>query len=180
MPPLPVPAKYRQVPPPLETTGAGGPPMKLLAPDVHLIAPIVAVGNSGGTLGVPDDVHTLGWWRSGAVAGSPEGTIVIDGHVDSAGYVDSAGQGIGALATIATMQPGQRLTLTTGSGPVSYLVQARRTYRKNQLPTELFTTTGPAQLALITCGGPFNTTSKHYRDNIVVYATPTMSATQPR
>ncbi len=141
-------------------------PVRLVAAGVQLAAPIRPVGVTAGALAVPDDVHTLGWWRDGAPAGSRQGTVVIDGHVDS------AGQGIGALASIARMQPGERLALSTAHSEVAYVVQARRSFAKDALPTDLFTRTGPARLALITCGGPFNTTTRHYRDNIVVYAAP--------
>ncbi len=144
----------------------GAAPDRLVAAGVQLAAPIRPVGVTAGALQVPDDVHTLGWWQGGAAAGSRQGTVVIDGHVDS------AGQGIGALASIARMQLGDRLRLSTGHSEVAYVVQARRSYAKDVLPTDLFTRSGPARLALITCGGPFNTTTRHYRDNIVVYATP--------
>jgi len=47
--------------------------------------------------------------------------------------------------------------------------------RKHQgLPAAVFSTTGPARLVLITCGGPFNAAARSYQDNIVVFA-----ATQP-
>jgi len=144
----------------------GAAPVRLVAAGVQLAASVRPVGVTAGALQVPDDVHTLGWWQGGAAAGSRQGTVVIDGHVDS------AGQGIGALARIARMQLGERLTLSTAHTEVAYVVQARRSYPKDALPTDLFTRTGPARLALITCGGPFNTTTRHYRDNIVVYATP--------
>ncbi len=144
----------------------GAAPIRLVAAGVHLAAPVRPVGVLAGALDVPDDVHTLGWWQGGAAAGSNPGTVVIDGHVDS------SGQGIGALASIARMQPGDRLTLRTAHNEVDYVVQARRSYPKDALPTGLFTRTGPSRLALITCGGPFDITTRHYRDNIVVYATP--------
>ncbi len=144
----------------------GAAPVRLVAAGVQLAASVRPGGVTAGALQVPDDVHTLGWWQGGAAAGSRQGTVVIDGHVDS------AGQGIGALARIARMQLGERLTLSTAHTEVAYVVQARRSYPKDALPTDLFTRTGPARLALITCGGPFNTTTRHYRDNIIVYATP--------
>ena len=47
--------------------------------------------------------------------------------------------------------------------------------RKHQgLPAALFSTTAPARLVLVTCGGPFNAAARSYQDNIVVFA-----ATQP-
>jgi hypothetical protein len=67
-----------------------------------------------------------------------------------------------------------RVSIATASGgPLTYRVVGRRTYAKQALPSEVFATSGPARLVLITCGGPFNTVTHHYRDNIVVYAVPT-------
>jgi hypothetical protein len=37
----------------------------------------------------------------------------------------------------------------------------QRVYGKTRLPT----------LRLVTCGGPFNEATGHYRDNLIVYAT---------
>ena len=38
------------------------------------------------------------------------------------------------------------------------------------LPSSIYTRSGPARLVLVTCGGPFDARSGHYRDNIVVTA----------
>ena len=41
---------------------------------------------------------------------------------------------------------------------------------KAQLPPQLWVTKGPAQLALVTCGGPFDAATGHYFDNVIVWA----------
>ncbi len=44
---------------------------------------------------------------------------------------------------------------------------------KDELPTqELFRVTGTPTLTLITCGGSFDRSVRHYEDNIVVRAVP--------
>jgi len=163
-----------------------GPPQRLQLPALGIDAPISPVGVAGdGTLGVPDDVHALGWWDRSAPAGAPAGTTVVDGHVDS------AAAGPGALFRLSATPLGAQLTLTTGtgtgtgggggsgsgsgsgSGTVRYTVVARRAYPKSGLPTGLFTTSGPRRLVVITCGGSFDATRRHYTDNIVIYAIPT-------
>jgi hypothetical protein len=54
-----------------------------------------------------------------------------------------------------------------------FTVTGRRVYVKHQgLSGDLFATTGPPRLVLITCGGPFDSTTRNYQDNIVVFATP--------
>jgi hypothetical protein len=62
---------------------------------------------------------------------------------------------------------------TTSGRTFTYRVTSVRTYPKNALPTSVYSRTGPARLVLVTCGGPFDTASGHYRDNIVVTALPT-------
>ena len=45
---------------------------------------------------------------------------------------------------------------------------------KTALPTgRIWTNATRSLLRLITCGGLFNHTTRHYRDNLIVYASPT-------
>ena len=48
----------------------------------------------------------------------------------------------------------------------------RQQVPKAELPAELFSRAGPPRLALITCGGAFNDTTRHYADNVVIVAEP--------
>ena len=58
-------------------------------------------------------------------------------------------------------------------GSVSvFRVIARWSYAKEALPDRLFGRTGPAMLALVTCGGAYSEATGRYEDNIVVYAVP--------
>lgn len=107
----------------------------------------------------------VGWWIGSAPAGSPDGTTVLAGHVDS------AAEGAGALAALREIVPRARIELTdVFSVRHAYRVVARRTYPKYALPDEVFRVGGEARLVLITCGGPFDESVGRYRDNVVVYA----------
>lgn len=119
-----------------------------------------------GTLGVSDNIAELGWWSGGAPAGSATGTTVIDGHVDS------AVTGEGAFFPLSHTPLGSVIEVTTSQGILRYVVQARRSYPKTALPADIFRQDGPGRLALITCGGTFDTSTRNYTDNIVVFATP--------
>jgi len=58
-----------------------------------------------------------------------------------------------------------------GESWVTFRVLTTRRYPKDKFPTdEVYAPTPNAQLRLITCGGAFDRSSGHYRDNIVVYA----------
>ena len=143
------------------------PPTRLQAPAVGIDAPVTPVDVlDGGALAVPEDPDVLGWWQGGARPGDRQGTVVVDGHVDS------ASSGPGALFPLRDLQPGDPLELTTAVGVQGYVVQAVTTYGKEALPTDVFAVTGEPRLVVITCGGPFDRATRQYLDNVVVYAVP--------
>jgi hypothetical protein len=145
-----------------------GPPGWLDLPTLGVRARVQNVVTTDGILGVPDNPAEVGWWTGSVPAGSSTGSTVIDGHVDS------AVTGEGALFRLTELALGDRISLTATTGlVVPYRVTGRRVYVKHQgLPADLFATTGPPRLVLITCGGPFDSTTRNYQDNIVILATP--------
>ena len=149
-------------------TATGGAPTDLTIRAIGLRATIRPVQSQYGSLAVPDDPSQVGWWDGGTVPGSPVGSVVLDGHVDTTA-------GPGALFRLTQLKPGDAISLTaTGQQRLTYTVTGRRVIRKAAgLPADLFATTGAPRLVLITCGGPFNHTTRSYQDNIVVFATPT-------
>lgn len=148
---------------------AAGPaaPVHLAIPALKVVALVVPVRAAAGLLGVPRSINEVGWWAGGGVPGARTGTVVIDGHVDSA-------SGLGALWPLRFAQVGDQIMLTLADGvSVGYRIRGVRVYLKAELPALLFAgAKGVAVLALITCGGPFDRTTGHYADNVVVYAVP--------
>jgi len=146
-----------------------GPPGWLVLPTLGVRAHIRNVFTTDGVLGVPDNPAEVGWWTGSVPAGSSTGSTVIDGHVDS------AVTGTGALFHLTDLAAGDPISVTTATGlVVRYRVTGRRVFDKHQgLPADLFVTTGPPRLVLITCGGPFDSTARSYLDNIVIFGTPT-------
>jgi hypothetical protein len=145
----------------------GLPPRHLRVPRVGISAAVIPVKvDRGGALDVPVDVQQVGWWQGGARPGDPQGTVVIDGHVDS------ATQGRGQFFRLERAGVGDRVVVTTARGQTAYVVVARKVYRKAALPREIFTRAGRPRLVLITCGGAFNSRTRHYANNVVVYAVP--------
>ncbi|WP_143517101.1 class F sortase [Pseudonocardia sp. MH-G8] len=152
-----------QPPPP-----AGTVPVELSLPARDVRAPVVAVTTGpAGALLVPEPPSTVGWWSPSALAGSTVGSTVVAGHVDS------RDAGLGALAVLRHVGAGEEIVLRGADGrDIAYRVTARRQYVKAELPPEVFDAGGPARLVLITCGGAFDRSTRHYEDNVVVFAEP--------
>lgn len=167
---------------PLILTGPGDPasdaitapssnpaPTRVEIDRLNIAAPVSRAGIDMrvGALAVPGNVRRLGWWRDGAAPGDRFGTTLIAGHVDS------RVQGAGAFKQLHRARAGMRIRVTTSDGRVrQYRVTTTRRLKKEALPANVFTQRGRARLVLVTCGGPFNARTGHYRDNIIVTAVP--------
>jgi Sortase domain len=153
--------------PPAAVTDA---PARLLIPALGLDAVVAAVGIDArsGEFAVPPSVDRVGWYRFGPGASARTGSIVVAGHVDS------ADQGEGAFFRLGSLRAGDVVTLTgPGDRARAFEVVARERYRKTAIPLDkYFARDGAVRLTLITCGGPFDAESRHYRDNVVVTAIP--------
>ncbi len=118
-----------------------------------------------GTAQVPDDPQRAGWFTGGSRPGDL-GPAVILGHIDSR-------TGPAVFYRLHDVQPGATVTVATAPGHrVAFTVDRVRQVSKDAFPTaEVY---GPAfgrQLRLITCGGTFDRTKGHYRDNVIVFLT---------
>ena len=131
--------------------------------------PVTDVGLDGaGAMELPTDPAVSGWYRFGPGFTARSGSIVVAGHVDS------ADQGKGAFFGLSKLAPGDKMSLAGPAGKNrDFTVVARERYRKSRIPLEkYFARDGAARLTLITCGGPFDSKTGHYRDNVVVTARP--------
>jgi uncharacterized repeat protein (TIGR01451 family) len=156
---------------------------RLVIPRLGVRARLVATGGVGkpgtASLTIPSDVHTVGWWdgfvthgttrvRTAAPAPGDAGVAIIAGHVDSA----SAGPG--ALYRLGRLDIGDRIRIVgLNRRTTTWVVRSKpRLALKASLPRALFKTTGKPRLAVVTCGGPFDASTGHYRDNVIVWASP--------
>jgi LPXTG-site transpeptidase (sortase) family protein len=128
-------------------------------------APIIDVGvEANGDMEIPG-ASEVGWYRYGPVPGA-QGSSVLAAHISWNGTD-------GVFRRLARAEPGQRFTVAFEDESIAeYEVVAIRQYPKDQLPDELFSTSGEPQVVLITCGGSFNRSLNSYADNIVAYAIP--------
>ena len=157
----------------------------LVIPALGVRAPLIPTGAVGApetaSLTIPANIRTVGWWdgtvtdgdsivQENAPAPGQPGVAVIAGHIDS----ESAP---GALYDLGALKAGATIEVSDSTGRLStWTVDAPpQTVLKTQLPARLWATAGPPQLALVTCGGPFDTGTGHYADNVIVWARQTNS-----
>lgn len=144
-------------------------PARLRITRLHIDAQITPVSvDHTGSLTVPDNPRVTGWWKGSARPGASAGSVVIDGHVDS------ATRGLGALFRLSEVRPGDRMIISSSTGMSTvYLAVARRSYPKTWLPAaQIFSQDVKPRLVLVTCGGTFDHSTRNYADNIVVYGVP--------
>ena len=150
---------------PTQATKAG----HLRLPSLDVTAPVMNVRvRSDGALEVPAVPSQVGWWADGAAPGGGRGSVVVDGHVDSARY------GRGAFFRLRDLAEGDPVEMVTADGAsFTYEVTAVRQYPKDELPwAEVFSQGVPERLVLVTCGGDFDRGRRSYTDNVVVFAEP--------
>lgn len=140
-------------------------PAHVEVPALSVSAPVQAVGvGEERELIIPSSPMDVGWSQGGPVPGEP-GVALLTSHVDTR----EAGRGV--LAGLPALETGDLILVTAADGTVQrWSVVERTQHRKDALPPELFARSGPARLALVTCGGPFDRDARSYRDNVVVWA----------
>jgi hypothetical protein len=144
------------------------PPARLRIPAIGVDARVdpVAVDPNTDEFAVPPSVDRVGWYRYGPGLEATAGSVVIAGHVDA------AKQGAGAFFRLRDLKPGDRVEVTGPDGnPRPFTVTAREIFDKTRIPLErYFARDGALRVTLITCGGPFDRATGHYRDNVVITA----------
>ena len=174
VPAAPVPAETPS-PAPGHTPAPGAVPPMPPAEPTHVEIPAIGVSsdllslgqNPDGTIEVPplDRNSRAGWYRNSPTPGEL-GPAVLLGHVDSAAY------GPGVFFKLGALRAGDTVTVSR----VDHTVATFRVTRVSSVPKDHFPTldvygnTDDAELRLITCGGQFDSATRNYLSNIVVYA----------
>lgn len=143
---------------------AVGRPVSIAIPAVGVEARVVPVGlRPDRTMEVPG-VDLAGWYEVGPRPGEA-GPAVIVGHVDSR-------SGPAVFFRLGELQRGDQIVVGQAGGVArSFVVKRVERSAKEALPVErIWNRTRQPVLRLITCGGSFDRSSGHYRDNVIVYA----------
>lgn len=135
---------------------------------LDLTMAVVPVGvEADGSMELPESVDEAGWYRFGPAPGSAAGTAVLAAHVDSA-------DAVGPFARLVDLVPGAQIVVVDVSGTEhTYQVTSVERVAKETVDLAgIFARVGSHRLVLVTCGGIFDRDTGHYRDNVVVSATP--------
>jgi sortase (surface protein transpeptidase) len=142
-------------------------PVRIEIPVLHVSAPVTPLGLSAdGTVQVPPlGNHNLAGWYDRSVTPGQDGSSVILGHVDSA-------TGISVFFSIKTLRPGNEIEIIRADGSTAiFTVDGVQKVTKATFPTSLiYGNVSYPSVRLVTCGGPFDSATRQYLDNIVVYA----------
>jgi sortase (surface protein transpeptidase) len=141
-----------------------GRPVSITIPAAGVDARVVPVGlRADRTMEVPE-VDLAGWYEPGPRPGDA-GPAVIVGHVDSR-------KGPAVFFRLGELHRGDRIVVgQQGGGGRPFVVDRVERRPKEALPTErIWSRTSEPVLRLITCGGSFDRSTGHYRDNIIVFA----------
>ena len=139
-------------------------PVTLSIPAIGLNVPLSQLGlNPNGTVQVPTNFQEPGWYRYGPAPGQL-GSAVILGHVDS--YLGPA-----VFFKLRTLRPGDQVQVALADGVTThFVVRQVAMYPKTQFPTVLvYGSHGYSGLQLVTCGGVFDTQTRSYLSNVIVY-----------
>jgi sortase (surface protein transpeptidase) len=142
-------------------------PVRIEIPVLDVNAPVMQLGqNPNGSVQVPPlDDHNLAGWYDRTVMPGQDGTSVILGHVDNV-------TGVSVFFYIKTLQPGDIVKVVRADGTAAaFSVDGTQKVAKATFPSgAIYGNTRYPELRLITCGGPFDSATGQYLDNIIVYS----------
>jgi sortase (surface protein transpeptidase) len=140
-------------------------PVRLVIPAIGVSAPVIRLGRNGdGTAQTPRSARATGWFAPGPEPGE-RGAAVVIGHVDSR-------RGPGVFYHLRALARGDRITVVLrGTRRLRFVVTGAREAAKSRFPTNIvFARTDRPTLRLVTCGGRFDRSTRHYVDNYIVFA----------
>jgi len=141
-----------------------GDPIRVIVASAGIDGPVSASGVlDDNTVAVPPDPSIAGWFTGGPRPGELGPAVIV-------GHVDSKKTGPGVFYRLREVQVGDIATVVTTTGIQQFVAVATELVPKNAFPTDrVYGQVPVAALRLITCGGSFDRSIGHYRDNVVVY-----------
>jgi hypothetical protein len=143
-----------------------GTPRRVVIEAIGVDAELVELGlQPDGAMEVPG-FGWAGWYAEGPPPGHP-GPAVIAAHVDSRSGPD-------VFYRLRELVPDDEVVVRyDGGDEVVFRVVASERVSKDELPGDrIWPVTADRLLTLITCGGEFDRSVRHYRDNVIVFTSP--------
>jgi hypothetical protein len=143
-------------------------PVSLKIPALGVSSKVMRLGlASDGTMQVPPlfgQPSEAGWYQYSPTPGQP-GPSVIVGHIDT--Y-----RGPSVFYRLGAARPGEEIDVGLADGTTAvFRITGVREYTKSGFPSRtVYGPTSNAALRLITCGGDFDPTTRHYLGSTVVFA----------
>ena len=151
--------------PAMSAPGPPSAPVSIRIDAIGASAPVDPLGlNADGSLEVPTDYARAGYYTGRPPPGAV-GPAIIVAHVDSK-------TGPAVFYRLRDLKTGDDVVVVRADGSeVVFVVDRVEQHPKDAFPTEaVYGATPDATLRLITCGGSFDRSARHYRDNLVAFA----------
>lgn len=115
-------------------------------------------------LAAPATRTDIGWWSDGPAPGE-DGAVVVAAHVSLEGEP-------AVFAGLSTLTPGDDIALVREDGSTAtYQVATVEQFSKTAFPDgRVYSREGANRLRLVTCGGAVDPATRHFVDNVVVFA----------
>jgi hypothetical protein len=140
-------------------------PVRIRIPSRRISSSLAHVGLAAdGTVAAPTTWDQAAWYDKGPRPGQ-QGPAVIVGHIDSK-------SGPAVFFRLPDLRRGDDIYVDQSDGKTAHFtVTTKRQFPKSDFPADLvYANTLKTSLQLLTCGGVFDRTTGHYKDNIVVSA----------
>jgi hypothetical protein len=143
-------------------------PVAIDIPAIDVNSNLLRLGlNPDGTIQVPSltgQANLAAWYKNSVTPGEI-GTSVIEGHVDTYG-------GPAVFFRLGALKPGDDIDVRLSDGDTAiFRITGVREYLKENFPDKtIYGGSNFAALRLITCGGAFDYTTRHYLSSTVVFA----------
>jgi hypothetical protein len=145
--------------------GSPSAPVRIDVASIGASAAIDPLGlNRDGSLAVPKDFRRAGYYTGRSLPGEI-GPAIIVAHVGSR-------SGPAVFARLSQIRPGAEVVVTRADkSRLVFIVDRLERHPKNAFPSEaVYGPTPDATLRLITCGGTFDQSTGHHRDNFIAFA----------
>jgi len=142
-----------------------GNPVHIAIASIGVDAKVEQVGlDDKGAMAAPQDWDNAGWYELGPRPGE-NGNAVLAGHLDS-----KTSEAV--FWHLHRTKPGDEVVITDQYNQTwTYVIREKKQFHESKVPlTDIFSSTGPARLILLTCAGVWSNSLADYSQRYAVYA----------